>query len=120
MVEAVARGVDMFDCVLPTRLARHGTALTSTGRVQLKNAAQRTDPGPIDEACGCSTCARNSRGYLRHLLQVGEPSAARLVTMHNLAWMFALIGRMRSAIETGTFDELRAEVSDIWDRPASN
>jgi queuine tRNA-ribosyltransferase len=120
MVEAVARGVDMFDCVLPTRLARHGTALTSTGRVQLKNAAQRTDPGPIDEACGCSTCARYSRGYLRHLLQVGEPSAARLVTMHNLAWMFALIGRMRSAIETGTFDELRAEVSDIWDRPASN
>lgn len=119
MVEAVARGVDMFDCVLPTRLARHGTALTSTGKVQMKNASNRTDPAPIDAACGCSTCGRYSRSYLRHLLQVGEPSAARLITIHNLAWMFDLIARMRSAIASSTFDDLRAEVVDIWDRPPS-
>lgn len=119
MVEAVARGIDMFDCVLPTRLARHGTALTSTGRIQLKNAANKTDRAPIDDACGCSTCDRYTRGYIRHLIQVGEPSAARLVTIHNLAWMFGLIGRMRSSIAENSFDDLRAEVADIWDRPAT-
>ncbi len=119
MVEAVARGVDMFDCVLPTRLARHGTALTSAGRFQVKNATYRVDHGPIDEACGCSTCGRYSRGYLRHLLQVGEPSAARLITIHNLAWMFSLINQMRTAIQAGRYDDLRAEVYDIWDRPPS-
>jgi queuine tRNA-ribosyltransferase len=114
IVEAVARGVDMFDCVLPTRLARHGTALTSAGRFQVKNAAHTRVSGPLDDTCACPTCARYSRGYLRHLLQVGEPSAARLLTIHNLAWVLGLMRRIRSAIVDGSFGQVRAEVVDIW------
>jgi queuine tRNA-ribosyltransferase len=117
MVEAVARGVDMFDCVLPTRLARHGTALTSTGRYQVKNASNARSSDPLDDACACPTCQRYSRGYVRHLLQVGEPSAARLLTLHNLAWVFGLMARMRTAIANGTLAALRDEIVDIWDRP---
>jgi queuine tRNA-ribosyltransferase len=120
MIEAVARGVDMFDCVLPTRLARHGTALTSQGRYQVKNAANATSSEPIDPACGCPTCERYSRGYIRHLIQVGEPSAARLLTLHNLAWILGLLSRMREAIAAGTLSSLRDEVSDIWDRGPVN
>ena len=114
MVEAVGLGVDMFDCVLPTRLARHGTLLTSTGRLNLRNARYGTDPGPPDPACGCSTCQRWSRGYLRHLLQVGEPLAARLLTVHNVAWTISLVSAMREAIVAGTFDALRHEVLAVW------
>jgi queuine tRNA-ribosyltransferase len=114
IVEAIGRGVDMFDCVLPTRLARHGTALTSTGRFQVKNAAHVRSNDPLDAACGCSTCRRYTRGYLRHLIQVGEPSAARLLTIHNLAWVLGLMGQTRDAICAGTFDALRAQVVDIW------
>ena len=115
MVEAVGRGVDMFDCVLPTRLARHGTALTSTGRYQVKNAGNARSLEPIDPSCACPTCERYSRGYIRHLLQVGEPSAARLLTLHNLAWVFDFINRMRTAITARTFAAFRDEVVDIWD-----
>jgi queuine tRNA-ribosyltransferase len=114
MVEAVALGVDMFDCVLPTRLARHGTLLTAAGRLNLTNARYSTDDAPPDPTCGCSTCARWSRGYLRHLLQVREPSAARLLTVHNVAWTLALVRRMRDAIEAGTFEALRREVLTVW------
>ena len=116
MMEAIARGVDMFDCVLPTRLARHGTALTSTGRYQVKNASNTTARAPLDETCACPTCQRYSRGYLRHLLQVGEPSAARLLTLHNLAWVLGLMVRAREAIAAGRFGALRDEVVDIWER----
>jgi queuine tRNA-ribosyltransferase len=118
MMEAIGRGVDMFDCVLPTRLARHGTALTSIGRYQVKNASNATSAEPLDPACGCPTCARYSRGYLRHLIQVGEPSAARLLTLHNLAWVLGLMARVREAISAGRFGALRDEVVDIWERPA--
>ncbi len=120
IVEAIARGVDMFDCVLPTRLARHGTALTSAGRYQVKNASHVVSELPIDEACECSTCRRYTRGYLRHLLQVGEPSAARLLTIHNLAWLLGLMARTRAAIRSQTFATLRAEVVDIWEPSATN
>ena len=120
IVEGVARGIDMFDCVMPTRLARHGTALTSTGRYQVRNAAHATAAEPIDADCRCGTCQRYSRGYLRHLLQVGEPSAARLLTIHNLTWLTDLMATIRSAIESGTFDELRRQVVDIWDRPSTH
>ncbi len=120
IVEAVARGVDMFDCVLPTRLARHGTALTSTGRFQVKNAAHIKSLDPLDAACACSTCRRYTRGYLRHLIQVGEPSAARLLTIHNLAWLLGLMGQIRAAVCAGSFDALRAEVVDIWNAGALN
>ena len=114
LVEAVARGVDMFDCVLQTRLGRHATVLTSAGRVQLRNAANARDAGPLDPTCGCPVCGRWSRGYLRHLFQVGEPSAARLVTIHNLSWTLQLLRRARGAIAEGTFDRLRAEVAAAW------
>ncbi|MEY2418093.1 MAG: queuine tRNA-ribosyltransferase, partial [Actinomycetota bacterium] len=120
MMEAIGRGVDMFDCVLPTRLARHGTALTSAGRYQVKNASNTMSTEPLDPACPCPTCQRYSRGYLRHLLQVGEPSAARLLTLHNLTWILGLMTRSRQAIAAGRFAALRDEVVDIWEgRPVN-
>jgi queuine tRNA-ribosyltransferase len=115
MVEAVALGVDQFDCVLPTRLARHGTVLTSQGRMQLRNAAFVLDGAPLDPDCGCAVCQRWSRAYLRHLLMVGEPTAPRLLTIHNLAFALGLVDRIRSAIDGGTLDLLRAEVAAVWD-----
>ena len=115
VVEAVALGVDQFDCVLPTRLGRHGTALTSAGRVSLKTLANVRADEPIDTTCGCEVCGRHSRGYLRHLLQVGEPTAARLITLHNLAWTFAFFARIRNAVESGTLARLRAEVAGCWE-----
>ena len=114
IVEAVARGIDMFDCVLPTRLGRHGTLLTSEGRINLRNRRFADDPSPIDPGCGCGVCARWSRGYLRHLLTVSEPTAPRLLTLHNVAWTFALVDRIRAAIAAGTLDGLRAEVAAVW------
>lgn len=114
LVEAVALGVDMFDCVLPTRLARHGTVLTSTGRLQIRNAGFARDDRPLDEACPCPTCARHSRAYLRHLQQVGELTAGRLLTMHNLAFLLGLMTDMRASIVGGTFEAFRAGVAAIW------
>jgi queuine tRNA-ribosyltransferase len=114
LVDAVAMGIDLFDCVLPTRLGRHGTLLTSDGRLNIKRAEFARSDDPLDPRCGCEVCARHSRGYLRHLAQQTEPTAARLCTIHNLAWLFALVGRMRSAIAAGTYDELRAEVLEVW------
>ncbi|MGH9305748.1 MAG: tRNA guanosine(34) transglycosylase Tgt [Acidimicrobiales bacterium] len=116
MVEAVALGVDMFDCVLPTRLARHGTVLTSAGRIQLRNAQWANDPGPLDPNCECPVCARWSRAYLRHLVNVGEPSASRLLSWHNLAWTLDLMARVRSAVCRGghALDGLRREIASVW------
>ncbi len=114
LVEAVALGVDQFDCVLPTRLGRHGTALTTAGKVQLRNASNARSDQPVDADCGCEVCRRHSRGYLRHLFQVGEPTAARLLTIHNLAWTFALVERLRGAIADGRFDEVRRQVLATW------
>jgi queuine tRNA-ribosyltransferase len=114
LVEGVAAGVDMFDCVLPTRLARHGTALTDTGRVRIANAGFATDTEPLDPACPCPVCARFSRGYVRHLLQVGEPTAGRLLTIHNLAWLLALLARTRAAVEAGQLRSFRTEVAAVW------
>jgi queuine tRNA-ribosyltransferase len=114
MLEAIACGVDLFDCVAPTRGARHGTAWTTSGRLSLRAAANATDDRPIDEQCSCHTCRRWSRGYLRHLLTVGEPSVLRLVTMHNLAYMFDLVRRARRAITDGTFVALRSETAAAW------
>ena len=116
LVEAVARGVDMFDCVLPTRLGRHGTALTSAGRLSLRTAAMARDAGPVDPECPCPVCARWPRAFLRHLLSVDEPAASRMVSLHNLAWMRALIDRIRDAVTAGRLTELRTELSRTWDR----
>jgi queuine tRNA-ribosyltransferase len=115
VVEAIALGVDMFDCVLPTRLARHGTMLTDAGRLNLRNAAFASDDGPLDPSCSCPVCQRWSRGYLRHLLRVHEPTAPRLLTLHNVSWLLGLVARARRAVQHGTLDGLRAEVAAAWD-----
>jgi queuine tRNA-ribosyltransferase len=114
LTEAIGLGVDMFDCVLPTRLARHGTVLTSEGRWQIRNAAHATDDRPIDAACRCPVCARHSRAYLRHLHMVEEPAAGRLLTVHNLAFTFDLVAGLRAAVVTGSFAAKRAEILAIW------
>ncbi len=114
LVEAVALGVDQFDCVMQTRLGRHGTALTSTGRFQAKAARNAELDEPLDPDCPCDVCARHSRGYIRHLLQVREPSASRLLSIHNVAWTIDLMERMRTAIVDGRFDALRRSVLDVW------
>jgi queuine tRNA-ribosyltransferase len=114
MVEVVALGVDMFDCVLPTRLARHGTLLTSTGRLNIKRAEFARDDGPIDPGLPGSPVARWSRGYLRHLISVEEPTARRLLTLHNLAWTLQFVEDLRAAIRAGRFAEFRAAVHAVW------
>ncbi|MFZ8947264.1 MAG: tRNA guanosine(34) transglycosylase Tgt [Ilumatobacteraceae bacterium] len=114
MIEAIALGVDQFDCVLQTRLGRHGTALTSAGRLQLSNARHADSDQPIDEYCGCEVCARHSRGFLRHLLKTGEPTASRLVSLHNVAWTLALMATARQAIVEGRFAALRSKVLEVW------
>ena len=114
LVEAVALGVDQFDCVMQTRIGRHGTALTSAGKLHVKNAKHALSDDPIDETCACEVCARHSRGYIRHLFQVGEPTAARLLSLHNVSWTLQLMQRMRTAISEGSFDVLRRETLDIY------
>jgi queuine tRNA-ribosyltransferase len=114
LVEAVNNGIDMFDCVLPTRLARHGTALTSEGRLNLRNLAFARDDGPIDSTFVHDLSGRFSRAYLRHLLVTKEPTAGRIITLHNLAWLADLVARMRAAIVDGTFAQLRRDVWAVW------
>jgi queuine tRNA-ribosyltransferase len=115
IVEAVALGVDQFDCVLPTRLGRHATALTTGGKLQLKQAEHALSDAPIDPTCPCEVCRRHPRGYLRHLFQVKEPTASRLLTLHNLAWMAGFVDRIRAAIAAGQLAALRADVLAVWD-----
>ena len=107
MVEAVARGIDMFDCVMPTRLARHGTAFTRRGKYPVKAAAYSRDPGPLEEGCSCYACRHFSRAYVRHLMNVNEILGIRLLTLHNLHRYKELIGEMRVALEQGTFGAFR-------------
>jgi queuine tRNA-ribosyltransferase len=114
LVESVALGVDQFDCVMQTRLGRHGTALTSSGKVHVKAARHGFEDEPLDAECRCAVCARHSRGYLRHLFATGEPTASRLVTLHNVAWTLALMDRMHAAIVAGAFETLRREVLSVW------
>jgi len=109
MVEMVARGIDMFDCVLPTRIARNGTAFTETGTINLKNACFTMDEAPIEEGCGCYACANFSRAYLRHLVKAEEILGLRLITLHNLQFYLGLMRRVRAALEAGTFADFRRE-----------
>jgi queuine tRNA-ribosyltransferase len=106
--------VDMFDCVLPTRLARHATLLTDSGRMNIKRSEYALDDDPIDPDCPCSTCRRHSRGYLRHLATLREPVAASLCTVHNLTWILTFVGRIRRAVAAGTLASLRAETAEVW------
>jgi queuine tRNA-ribosyltransferase len=114
IVEAVAAGVYMFDCVWPTRLARHGTALTRNGRINIGAARYARSDDPLDPDFPESPANRWSRGYVRHLLSVGEPAAARILTLHNLAWLLDLMGRIRTAIVDQRFDEFRRDVLATW------
>ncbi|MFM8459465.1 MAG: tRNA guanosine(34) transglycosylase Tgt [Chthoniobacterales bacterium] len=107
MVEMVARGIDMFDCVLPTRIARNGTAFTETGTINLKNACFTMDDAPIEQGCGCYACANFSRAYLRHLVKAEEILGLRLITLHNLHFYLGLMRRVRTALEAGTFADFR-------------
>lgn len=107
LVEAVASGIDLFDCVLPTRNARNGTLFTSRGRINIKRAEFRDDARPLDDACGCETCRNYSRAYLRHLFVCSEILASRLHTIHNLTYYCGLMSSVRGAIEEGSFDEFR-------------
>ncbi|MFN2475352.1 MAG: tRNA guanosine(34) transglycosylase Tgt [Chthoniobacterales bacterium] len=109
MIELVARGVDMFDCVLPTRLARNGTAFAASGTLNLKNAEFTMGRDPIEEGCACPACAEFSRGYIRHLLKAEEILGLRLVTLHNLHFYLQLMTRTRHAIENRTFAEFRRD-----------
>ena len=109
IVEAVARGIDLFDCVVPTRNSRNGTVYTSRGKVVIKNAAYARDWDPVDPDCDCETCKRYSRGYLRHLFNTGEMSAPRLATYHSLYFYLHLLDEMRQVIREGSFREWRKE-----------
>ena len=120
LLELIARGMDMFDCVLPTRLARNGTAFTRTGTINLKNAEFILDKNPIEENCACEACREFPRGYIRHLIKAEEILGLRLITLHNLHFYLDLMNRARTEIEKGTFDQFRkAFVGEYKTRDAS-
>ncbi len=110
LVDAISRGMDLFDCVWPTRLARHGKVLTAAGDFSIKRAEFRDDTAPLDAACTCPVCHRVSRAYVRHLFTTKEPTGLRLLTLHNVAYTVGLLARARAAIEAGRYDEFRAGV----------
>jgi queuine tRNA-ribosyltransferase len=125
ILEVIARGVDMFDCVLPTRTARTGSALTASGRLNLRNARFARDPRPLEDGCDCPACERFSRAYVRHLVNQEEILGLRLLSMHNLRFVLRLTAGARAAIERGAFSAFRAEAlarlagapeEDPWDR----
>ncbi|HYE73263.1 MAG TPA: tRNA guanosine(34) transglycosylase Tgt, partial [Blastocatellia bacterium] len=109
LIECVARGVDMFDCVMPTRNARNGQVFTSRGKLNVKNAKLATDTRPLDEECDCMVCARYSRAYIRHLYQCGEILASILCSYHNIAFYLDTMHRIRQAIALGEFAEFRVQ-----------
>jgi queuine tRNA-ribosyltransferase len=110
LVDGISRGVDMFDCVLPTRNARNGQALTSRGPVNLRLARYARDFGPLDPDCGCETCTGYTRAYLRHLVKTGEMLGGRLLSLHNVFFYLDLVGRLRGAIVAGRFEEVRGDI----------
>jgi queuine tRNA-ribosyltransferase len=116
LFECVARGIDMFDCVLPTRNARNGQLLTSRGPLIIKNAQYAEDQQPADPGCGCYTCRHFSRAYLRHLFIAGEMTAATLNTIHNLYYYLDTMRRIREAIVFGAFERLRLEFHQTFSR----
>ena len=105
----IAAGIDMFDCVLPTRNARTGTAMTATGKMNLRNARYARDPRPLEEGCGCPACTRFSRAFIRHLVNQEELLGLRLLSLHNLSFIHRLTAAARDAIRRGVFDEFRTE-----------
>lgn len=114
LIESVALGVDMFDCVMPTRNARNGTLFTSTGKINIKNAQYKLDQDPLDAACACYTCTTFTRSYLRHLYACGELTALRLLSLHNLTYYLTLMNEIRQSIENDTFDVLLRHHQNLW------
>lgn len=110
ILNSIERGVDMFDCVWPTRVARNGMVMTSTGRVNIKNAEYRTQDIPLDAECDCYTCRRYSRAYLCHLFRSAELTSHRLLSIHNIRFLIRLAERAREAIKNGTFMQLKEEI----------
>ncbi len=117
IIEAVARGIDFFDCVMPARNARHGKLYTWNGTINIKNEKFKLDNTPIDETCDCPACRAFSKAYIRHLLTAGEMLAMRLCVMHNLHFYNELMARIRQALDKGTFEAFRAQYSGRLDRP---
>jgi queuine tRNA-ribosyltransferase len=118
LLEGVARGIDLFDCVLPTRNARNGQLFTSEGRLSIRNARYRQDERPPDPGCGCFTCRTASRAYLRHLHLAGEMTAATLLTVHNLAFYLDTLAKMRQSLRLGRFEAYRLETLRALAAPA--
>ncbi len=116
LVHAVGQGIDQFDCVLPTRNARHGILFTRRGEMRIRNARWKTDTAPIDDECTCPTCTHFSRAYVHHLIRAGEILGARLATIHNLHYYHRLMAGMRSAIEAGCFAEFTAQFHEMQTR----
>lgn len=114
LVEGIRRGVDMFDCVLPTRIARNGTVYTTEGRITVRNAAFARDLSPLDQECSCYTCSHYSRAYIRHLLNVNEVLGIRLTTIHNLYFIISLVKRLREAILEGTFETEAQKIRSVY------
>jgi queuine tRNA-ribosyltransferase len=112
MLDAVATGIDLFDCVLPTRNGRNATCFTNKGYVKLRNAAHRFDAGPIEEGCDCLACRRFSRAYLRHLFLAKEMLGPILASIHNVTFLHRLTSQTRAAIAAGRFVQFRLEVLD--------
>ena len=117
IIEGVARGVDFFDCVMPARNARHGKLYTWRGTINIKNERYKLDERPIDAACDCPACRSFSRAYLRQLLTAGEMLAMRLAVLHNLHFYNELMSRIRESLDSGTFEDFRAQYSGLLDRP---
>ena len=115
---AVARGIDLFDCVLPTRVARTGQVWTDAGRLNLRNAAFLDDPTAIDAACACEACRGFSRAYVAHLFRARELLGYRLASVHNVTWTLELMRRLRASLRDGSFDDLRAQIGAAFGRPA--
>ena len=113
IIEGVARGIDLFDCVMPSRNARHGHLFTWKGIINLNNAKYERDMAPVDEQCQCPVCLNHSRAYLRHLLKSGEMLGQRLTVMHNLWFYNTLMERIREELEKGTFQQFREEMVPI-------
>ncbi len=114
LLEGVARGVDMFDCVLPTRIARNGTVFTREGRIIVRDAAYAEDFRPLDPGCDCFTCQSFTRAYIRHLLKAGEVLGIRLTSIHNLRHLVRMMEEIRESIIDGSFDEYRKETWRVW------
>ena len=109
ILEGVSRGIDMFDCVLPTRLARHGNAFTRNGKINIKNNKYKEDFQPIDESCDCYTCKNFTRAYVRHLITANETNGGRLLSIHNIRFLIKMTEEIRTSIENGNFQEYKKE-----------